>query len=105
MFSISVAQMTEEAAYRLSLKDVTQPNYEARSGDCGMNLISCQPDPDGEQRYFMLLAIPTVKANQERLRALKYLTVDGIQFIEILNARVDTLTSAGEDDVSLIQPL
>lgn len=143
MISISVARMTETTACRLSLKHVTQPDvtrrlYEVRSGDFGMNLISYQPDPDGEQGYLMLLASPTVKANKERLqrmtlirgrgggsraplpllprartghdfsktalRVLRYLTAGGIQFVEILNVRVDTLTSAGEDGVPLIQP-
>ncbi|MEO2013028.1 MAG: VIT domain-containing protein [Fuerstiella sp.] len=58
-----------KAVCRLTLKNVTQPDdtrllYGLRGGEFGMNLISYQPDEDGQQGCFMLLASPKVKAEK-----------------------------------------
>ena len=58
-----------KAVCKLTLKNVTQPDdtrlmYGVRGGEFGMNLVSYQPDEDGEQGYFMLLASPKVKTKK-----------------------------------------
>ena len=58
-----------KAVCRLSLTNVIQPDdtrllYGLRGGEIGMNLVSYQPDDDGKQGYFMLLASPKVKTKK-----------------------------------------
>ena len=58
-----------KAVCRLTLTNVTQPDdtrllYGIRGGEFGLNLVSYQPDEDGQQGYFMLLASPKVKTKK-----------------------------------------